>query len=251
MARQKLDKETKKAILGVRNMIEVVAKADGNEAETRKRIDYICGTLMGYDTFKHITQEYAIHGAGDTVHCDFAIQIESGEVPKPAIIVEIKRVNIDLAPKHVRQVASYAIDIGCDWMLLTNGREWKLYHISFGRPPQTKLVDSWNLINDDPVILSEKFNLICYKNIRKGGLVKLWEKSNVLSAQNLLKVILSEKSLGLIRHDLKKTTEVSVSPDEIVGAFRHLLNEASVAEMEKIKISLPEKKAAKERKVSK
>ena len=249
MARQKLDKETKKAILGARNMIEVVAKADGNEAETRKRIDYICGTLMGYDTFKHISREYAIHGAGDTVHCDFAIQIESGEVPKPAIIVEIKRVNIDLAPKHVRQVASYAIDIGCDWMLLTNGREWKLYHISFGRPPQTKLVDSWNLINDDPVILSEKFNLICYKNIRKGGLVKLWEKSNVLSAQNLLKVILSEKSLGLIRHDLKKTTEVSVSPDEIVGAVRHLLNEAAVAEMEKIKISLPEKKQRK-RKIS-
>lgn len=245
MARRKLDKETKKAMLDARNKIETVAKKDGNEAETRKRIDYIFKTLLGYDTFEHITQEYAIHGAGGTVHCDFAVQLDREESAKPEIIVEIKRVNIDLVPKHIRQVASYAIDIGCDWMLLTNGREWKLYHISFGRPPQTKLVDSWNLINDDPVILSEKFNLICNKNIRKGGLVKLWEKSNVLSAQNLLKVILSEKSLGLIRHDLKKTTEVSVSPDEIVGAFRHLLNEASVAEMEKIKISLPEKKQQK------
>jgi len=245
MARQKLDKETKKAILVARNMIEVVAKADGNEAETRKRIDYICGTLMGYDTFKHISREYAIHGAGDTVHCDFAIQIESGEVPKPAIIVEIKRVNIDLAPKHVRQVASYAIDIGCDWVLLTNGREWKLYHISFGKPPQTKLVDSWNLINDAPVILAEKFNLIGYKNIKRGGLARLWEKSNVLAVQNILKIILSEQSITLIRRELKKATDVTVSPDEIVGAFRHLLNEVSVAEMEKIKISLPAKKQKK------
>ena len=35
MARQKLDKEIKKAILAARSMIEAVAKADGNEAETR------------------------------------------------------------------------------------------------------------------------------------------------------------------------------------------------------------------------
>jgi len=232
-------------------MIEIVAKADGNEAETRKRIDYIFGTLMGYDTFKHVTQEYAIHGAGDTVHCDFAIQLDYKEASKPDFLVEIKRVNIDLTPKHLRQAASYAIDIGCEWVLLTNGKEWKLYHISFGKPPQTKLIDSWNLINDDLSILAKKFTLISYKNIRKGGLAKLWEKANVLSAQNILKVILSEESIVLIRRGLKRITDVTVSPEEIVGAVRRLLNEAALAEMEKVKISLPEKKERKRKSISK
>jgi len=60
MAKQKLDRETRKALLNARSLIEAIAKADSNEAETRKRIDHIFEALMGYDTFKHITQEYAL-----------------------------------------------------------------------------------------------------------------------------------------------------------------------------------------------
>ena len=242
MARQKLDKEVRKALLDARKKIEAVAKADGNETETRKHVNYIFGTVMGYDIFNHISSEYAIPGAGDTLHCDIAVQLDHKEASKPDFLVELKRVNMDLAPKHLRQAASYAIDIGCEWVLLTNGKEWKLYHISFGKPPQTKLIDSWNLINDDPVILAEKFNLIGYKNIKKGGLARLWERANVLAAQNILKIILSEQSITSIRSKLKKATEVTVSPEEIVGAIRHMLNEAAVGEMEKIRISLPTKK---------
>ena len=245
MARQKLDKETRKALLEARKMIEEVAKRDGNEAETRARVRHIFGTIMGYDIFKHITAEYAIHGAGDTVHCDIAVQLEREESSGPDFLVELKRVNMDLTSKHLRQAASYAIDIGCEWVLLTNSKEWKLYHISFGKPPQAKLIDSWNLINDAPVILAEKFNLIGYKNIKKGGLAQLWEKANVLTAQNILKVILSEASIGLIRRGLKRVTDVTVSPEEIVGAVRRLLNEAALTEMEKIKISLPKRKPRK------
>ena len=252
MARQKLDKEIRKALLNARKMVEEIAKADMNEAETRKRIDHVFGTLMGYDTFKHITSEYAIHGAGDTVHCDIAVQLDHKESSKPDFLVEIKRVNIDLTPKHLRQAASYAIDVGCEWVLLTNSKEWKLYHISFGKPPQTKLIDSWNLINDDPVILADKFTLIGYKNIKKGGLARLWDiKSNVLTPQNLLKIILSEQSIISIRRELKKATDVAVSPEEIVGAIRHMLNEAALGEMDKVKISLPEKKQDKKKVVSK
>jgi len=251
MARQKLDKEVRKTILKARKMIEDIAKKDANEDETRTRIYDIFGTLMGYARYEHITQEYAIHGAGDTVHCDLAIQLDYKELSKPDFLVELKRVNIDLTSKHLRQAASYAIDIGCEWVLLTNGKEWKLYHISFGKPPQTKLVDSWNLINNDPVILAEKFNLIGYKNIKRGGLARLWEKSNVLAAQNILKIILSEQSIILIRRELKKATEVTVSPEEIVGAIRHMLNEAAVGEMEKVKISLPGKKERKRKSISK
>ncbi len=245
MARQKLDREVRKAIVNARKMIEVVAKADGNEAETRRRVERIFGSLMGYDVLKHISREHAIHGVGDTEYCDFAIQLDNKESSVPIMLVELKRVNVDLMTKHLKQVSSYAINMGCEWVLLTNGKDWKLYHISFGKPPQTKLIDFWNLISDAPVILAEKFELVSYKNIKKGGLARLWEKSNVLTAQNILKGILSEKSIRLIRGELKKATDVTVSPEEIVGAIRHLLNEGAVGEMEKIKISLPEKKQRK------
>ena len=251
MARQKLDKEVRKAILKARSLIEEVAKMDGNEAETRKRVDRIFEILLGYDTFKHISREHAVHGVGDTEHCDFAIQLDNKESSVPIMLVELKRVNIDLVSRHLKQVTSYAINMGCEWALLTNGKEWKLYHISFGQPPQTKLIDSWNLINDAPVILAEKFALIGYKNIKKDGLARLWEKSNVLTPQNLLKIILSEQSITSIRSKLKKATEVLVSPEELVGAVRHMLNEAAITEMEKIKIYLPAKKQGKSKSVTK
>lgn len=251
MARQKLDKETRKALQDARKLMQEVAKIDGNEAQTRRRVERIFETLMGYHTFKHITREYAIHGVGNTEHCDFAIQLDHGESSKPAMLVELKRVNIDLTQTHLKQAASYAINLGCEWVLLTNGKEWKLYHISFTQPPQTKLIDSWNLIDNDPIILAEKFDLIGYKNVKRGGLAQLWEISNVLTSQNILKAILSEESIVLIRKRLKKMTYFTVSPEELIGAVRHLLNEAAIAEMEKIKISLPEKKQRKKKTIPK
>lgn len=251
MAKQKLDREVRKALLDARKLMEAVAKADGNEAETRKRIDYIFQSVMGYDTFKHLSSEYAIHGVGDTEHCDFAIQLNYEETSKPDFLVEIKKVNLDLAPKHLKQAASYAINIGCEWVLLTNGKDWKLYHITFSQPPQTKLIDSWNLINDELPVLANKFNQICYKNIRRGQLLQIWEKRNVLTARNMLKAIISEESIKLIRRSLKKATDVTVSPEEIIGAVRRMLNESALGEMEKIKISLPDKKQQKRKSIPK
>jgi hypothetical protein len=245
MAKQKLDLQTKRTLLNARKMIQDVAKADGNEAETRRRVERILGSVMGYNIFKHITREYAVHGVGDTEYCDFAIQIDSRESAIPCMLIELKRVNIDLATKHLKQVATYAIDMGCEWTLLTNGKEWKLYHILFGRPPQTKLVESWNLIDDDPITLARKFDLVSYKNVKRNGLKELWQKSTVLAAHNILKAILSEESITLLQRRIKREAGVMVSPEDIVGAIRHILNEAAASEMDKIKISLPEKKQRK------
>ncbi len=241
MPKQSLDKDTKKALRDARSLVEAVAKTDGNEAETRARVRHIFGTVMGYDIFKHITAEYAIHGAGDTVYCDIAVQLSHEEPSKPDILIELKRVNINLTPKHLRQAASYAIDIGCEWILLTNSKEWRLYHISYGKPPQTKLIESWDLLNDDLLVLNKKFEIVSYKNVRKQGLDKLWDIRNVLTANNILKAILSEESIKLYQRRIKKATTVTVSPEDIVGSFRHLLNEAALSEMDKIKIALPAK----------
>jgi predicted type IV restriction endonuclease len=241
MPKQSLDKTIKKAILEARSMVEAIAKADSGEAETRKRIDHIFEVLMGYDRFKHMTEEYAVRGAGDTTHCDIAIQLNHEESSKPEMLIECKRVNIDLATKHVGQAASYAINYGCEWVLLTNSKDWRLYHITFTKPPQTKLIESWNLLNDDPLVLAKKFEIVSYKNVRKQGLDKLWEKRNVLTASNLLKAILSEESIKLYQRRMRRVSSVTVSPEDIVSAIRYLLNEAALSEMDKIKISLPAK----------
>jgi len=61
---------------------------------------------MGYDPFKHLSRERAVRGAGETEHVDFAIELEEGDDSRPVIMVEVKRVNVDLAQKHLQQVSS-------------------------------------------------------------------------------------------------------------------------------------------------
>lgn len=240
MSKPILDKEVKKTILNARALVEEISKLDSNEAETRKRIDHMLEKLMGYNTFQHITQEYAIYSSGDNVYCDIAIRLDRNE--KPQIIVEAKRVNSELSSKHLRQAASYAIDIGCEWIILTNSRIWNLYHITYGQPPQTKLIESWDLINDELHVLAEKFELVSFKSVKKKSLRTLWDKCNVLNPENMLKSILSEEALRLYRRNIKSIGDINVPPEDIVAAIRSLLNETALAEMEKIKISLPEKK---------
>ena len=92
MPKQAIDGDIRKKIRDARSMMDAVIKADGNEAETRRRVERIFGSLMGYDVLKHISREHAIKATGDTAeHCDFAVQVKGGENAKPAIMVEIKR----------------------------------------------------------------------------------------------------------------------------------------------------------------
>jgi len=122
------EKQKRRAIRDARGVVEQSLKADVNEAETRRRIERIFESVMGYDPFTHLSRERAVRGSGETEHVDFAIQLEKGENAHPVIMVEIKRVAVDLARKHLKQVASYAIDAGCEWALLTNSREWRPRH---------------------------------------------------------------------------------------------------------------------------
>jgi hypothetical protein len=186
MSQKKIDPETRKAVNEAKALITGIARMDVNEAETRRRVERIFEILMGYDALNHLSRERAVRGAGETEHVDFVIQLESGEEAKPVIMVELKRVGVDLVRNHLKQVTSYAIDAGVEWVLLTNGREWRLYHIEFGQPPEVVLLEKWDLCKDDMVDLVERFELISLKNVRKGGLKELWEKTKSLDEKNLL-----------------------------------------------------------------
>jgi len=244
MAR-KLSAQERKALTDARNLIVSIQRKDSNEAETRRRVERIFERIMGYDPLTHLSRERAVHGAGDTEHVDFAVQLEDGDDAPPVIMVELKRVGVDLAPKHLKQASRYAVDAGCEWVLLTNGRQWRLYHVEFGQPPKTKLVEQWNLLKDDFEVLAEKFSLISYRKVKRGILETLWDRTKVLAPQSLLRAILSGDSIRALRRVLKRETGVNVSADHIVTGLRKMLNDNAAGILEDVQVSLP---AAKDRK---
>lgn len=232
--------ETRPLIREARRFIEEVQKCDGNEAETRRRVERIFESVMGYDAFKHLSREHAIHGVGDTEHMDFVIRPNGDKI---AMVVELKRVNVDLAPKHLKQAMRYAVDLGCEWFLLTNGRQWELYHIEFAQPPETRLIKSWNLLQDEISSLEESFEAISLRSIKRGALEELWESQSALTPEALLAEILSEDALRTYKNSMRRKTGVSINPEDIVAAIRRLLNDSAVTIMDQMKISLPERKS--------
>ena len=94
-------------------------------------------------------------------------------------------------------------------------------------------------MKDEIPSLAEKFSLISYKNIR-ARLDKLSKKTSVLTPGKVLAALLSEALILKTRSVLHKDTKVLVTPEEVVGAIRRLLNEAAATEMDAMKISLPE-----------
>jgi hypothetical protein len=242
MVRKIISKDFRRAFLESRKLIEIVMKTDGNEAETRRRVERIFEILLGYNALEHLSRERAVKGAGETEHVDFAVQLKPGIDVEPVMMVELKRVGVDLALKHLKQVTSYAIDSGCEWVLLTNGRDWRLYHVEFGQPPKTQLVEYWNLLTDDATELAAKIEILKYKNVKKGSLKELWERTIVLSSDNLLAAIVSKDCLKVLCKILRKNTGVMIAPKYLINGLRKLLNENAAIELSKIKIDSLQKK---------
>jgi len=245
MPKLSVSKELRKAIRNARRMVDRGMKMDGNEAETRRRVERIFESVMGYNVLKHLSRERAVKGAGETEHVDFAIQLEPGPDARPLVVVELKRFGIDLSKKHLKQVTSYAIDAGCEWILLTNGREWKVYHVEFGQPPKVEILDTWNLLEDDIGELAGKFEMISYRSIRRDGLNKIWRRAKVLAPGSLLAAIVAEDTLKTIRRNLRKNTGILVNDEEVYAGISKLLNEAAVVAMSSLKMLKPARRRKK------
>lgn len=239
----------KKHLRDIRGLVEDLQKKDGNEAETRRRVERIMEDICGYDAFKHLSREQSVRGAGETEHIDFTVNIKPEEI---AMVVELKRVNADLSKKHLQQASRYATDLGCEWILLSNARQWELHHLEFGQPPELHRIFAWDVMHDSPEKLRECFDFISLQNVRKGGLGKLWVRKKALTPRTVLAALLSESVLAALRTALRKEAGEGPppNPEDVVGAIRQQLNENAQRLMDDIKISLPSKQAKPRRKRS-
>ena len=247
MKKSKLNvtKEERKAVREARKLIENLYEMDGNEAETRRRVERIFESVLGYDSFKHLSRERAIQGAGETEHVDFAVQLEPGREGQPLLLVELKRVGSKIVRKHLKQVTSYSIDTGCEWILLTNGREWQVYHVEFLQPTKVEVLDRWNLLEDKIEDLVLKFDIISLKSVKKGFLEKQWQRVKALAPPQLLDAIITDESFKVIKRNLRRDTNIRVDSEELYNGISRLLNEAAGKVMSKIKIPVTNKKKTK------
>ena len=186
---------------------ELVAR-DANEGDTRLLVtDFLCEGL-GYDKYTDLTTEYQVRGE----FADYGVRIEKDLIA----FIEVKRVATKLDAKHLRQVEMYAVNEGVQWVILTNGANWKVYHITGGLPVIIDLALDVNLLGEES--LQYKASLLYYltrESLKRQQIDDLWRAKRATSPKSLARVLLAPPVLAAVQKELRRQTGHVVEPTEI------------------------------------
>jgi predicted type IV restriction endonuclease len=187
---------------------DLVAR-DANEGDTRLLVtDMLCDGF-GFDKYTELTTEYRVKGE----FADYGIRLEKDLIA----FLEVKRVATKLAAKHLRQVETYAVNEGVEWVILTSGVVWQVYHITGGLPIVVDLALEVDLLGEDT--LTEKANQLYYltrESLKRRQIDSLWQAKRATSPKSLAKVLCAESVVAAIRKELKRATGQLVTEHEIV-----------------------------------
>lgn len=203
---------------GLKKFQPILASAkarDVGEADTVTIIKDLLHEVFGYDKYGEITSEHAIR----STFCDLAVQIDG----RLAMLIEVKAIGLDLKDNHVKQAVDYAANKGCDWVILTNGINWRVYKIVFAKPIDAELVIELNMLELNP--RTEAHVELCWLLAKEG-----WQKARLgeyhtqrqaLSRFSIAAVTLSEPVLDAIRRELRRLSpDVKISSEEIAAVLR-------------------------------
>ncbi|MFD3686135.1 hypothetical protein ACFWTE_15090 [Nocardiopsis sp. NPDC058631] len=94
---------------------------DANDGDTRMLVADFFSVGLNFSKYQDMTTEYRT--SGDSI--DYAIMLE-GKLFAP---VEVRRIGLDLDQRNIQMSRRLAADQGAEWVILTNGRLWRVYHL--------------------------------------------------------------------------------------------------------------------------
>ena len=210
-AKDRIRKELPK----MRRLVERSLEGNYSEADTRLVVAKIIDDMLGWCKFEHLTGEQSIRGG----YADFILQKDGNQLA----VIEVKAVNIKLNERHLRQACNYAFGEGIEFVILTNGNSWRIYHITFVRngPPQVCEVFRVRLTDKD-MKPSDKVELLYYLSeeaYRKRELREYCSRNIALSGQSLAKHILDKQVLDKIRLGVRRVSGHAVTNEEVALAL--------------------------------
>lgn len=196
-------------------VLELQKARDVSEADTVTVVKDLLSDIFGYDKYAELTSEHSIRAT----FCDLAVKLDG----KLAFLIEVKAIGVELKDNHVRQAIDYAANQGCEWVVLTNAVEWRLYHVLFKKPIDKKEIAHFCLPNLSHKSEGdmEKLYLLTREGFTKSALADYRDRKEATSRYMFAAVILgSEPVLSAIRREIRRVSEVQVEPDVIERMLR-------------------------------
>jgi len=192
-------------VAGIKRYQPILANAksrDIGEADTVTIVKDLLADVFGYDKYAELTSEYAIRGT----YCDLATKIDG----TLQTLIEVKAIGLELKDHHVKQAIDYAANQGVDWVLLTNGMQWRVYHVVFAKPIGQELIVDIDFCSLSPRSKSdiETLYLWCKEGWQKSVLGEYRDLRQALSRFSVAAVLQSDPVVSVIRRELRR-----LSPD--------------------------------------
>jgi hypothetical protein len=200
-------------IAGMKRFQPILASArtrDLGEADTVTIVTDMLAEVFGYEKYSEITSEYAIRAT----YCDLAIRIEG----VLQTLIEVKAIGLELKDSHVKQAVDYAANQGVDWVLLTNGINWRVYRVVFAKPIDHELVIDLDFCALNPRSESdvESLYLWCKEAWARSVLGEYHTQKQALSRFFIGAMVLSEPVLEVVRRELRRVSpDVRIEVDQI------------------------------------
>jgi hypothetical protein len=198
-----------------RPLADLVAR-DANEGDTRLLVtDFLCDGL-GFDKYADLTTEYQVKGE----FADYGVRIDRDLVA----FIEVKRVATKLSTKHLRQVEMYAVNEGVEWVILTNGSVWQVYHITGGLPVVIDLALEVDLLGDEaPAYKVGQLFYLTRESLKRRQIDELWKAKRATSPASLWQVLVSDPVAEAIRKELWRQTGHRVDTADITRLLTETL----------------------------
>jgi hypothetical protein len=199
----------------MRPVIQAQRDRDVSEADTVTVVKDILADVLGFDKYAEITSEHSIRGT----YCDLAVNLDG----KCRLLLEVKAIGLELNDRHVKQAIDYAANQGVDWVVLTNGAEWVLYHVLFEKPVNKQEIARVHLLTADlrKDADMERIYLLTREGLTKDVLSEYRDRQDATSRFMLAAMVLnSDAVLGALRREVRRVSGMLVECDEIEKALR-------------------------------
>jgi len=209
----KWESETRERVkAGIRSFqkpLAAVLARDANEGDTRLLVTDILCDLLGYDKYADLATEFMVRGE----FADYGIRIDRQLVA----FLECKRASTKLSSKHLRQVEMYAVNEGVEWMILTNGAHWQVYHLTPGMPVVIDLAFEVDLLSttDGPTHKADKMFYLAKEALKRRQIDELWLTQAATSPKRLAEAILSDAVIAAIKTEVRRRSKQRVEEKDL------------------------------------
>ena len=191
-----------------------------NEADTVLRLCRFFEEVLGYDGLEDISREAEMKNK----YVDVCLKV-NGRV---SLLVEAKAAGQQLRDRHIEQAQSYASQNNYRWVLLTNGVDWHLYHLTFEEGIEYERAFVVSLGSDETFDeAAAKLAYLHRKSVAKGELDEFWQKTAALGPSSIGKALFQDSVLQLVRREIRRDTGLLIDCEDLAGAIHGMLsNEA-------------------------